>query len=42
MGAYVGKLAQKDGKGLMVGWEYADGAKYMPSDAAVKELRPKE
>ena len=26
MGAYVGQLAQKDGKGVMVDWRYADGA----------------
>jgi branched-chain amino acid transport system substrate-binding protein len=42
MGAYVGRLAMKDGKGTMVDWHYADGAQYLPSDAAVKELRPKE
>jgi branched-chain amino acid transport system substrate-binding protein len=42
MGAYVGKIAQKDGKGVMTDWRYADGAQYMPSDSAVKELRPKE
>jgi branched-chain amino acid transport system substrate-binding protein len=42
MGAYVGKLAQKDGKGVMVDWRFANGADYLPSDSAVKELRPKE
>ena len=42
MGAYVGKLAQKDGKGVMVDWHFANGADYLPSDSAVKELRPKE
>jgi branched-chain amino acid transport system substrate-binding protein len=42
MGAYVGKIAQKDGKGVMTDWHYADGAQFMPSDSAVKELRPKE
>jgi branched-chain amino acid transport system substrate-binding protein len=40
MGAYVGKLAVKDGKGIMVDWTYADGAKFLPSDADVKKLRP--
>ena len=40
LGAYVGKTAVKDGKGMMVEWRYADGAKYLPSDAEVKALRP--
>ncbi len=42
MGAYVGKLALKDGKGVMVDWGFADGAKFLPSDEAVMKLRPKE
>jgi branched-chain amino acid transport system substrate-binding protein len=40
MGAFVGKTAVKDGKGTMTQWHYADGAKYLPSDADVKKLRP--
>ncbi len=40
MGAWVGKTALKDGKGVMVDWRYADGAKYLPSDDEVKKLRP--
>lgn len=40
MGAWVGKTALKDGKGVMVDWYYADGAKYLPSDEEVKKLRP--
>jgi branched-chain amino acid transport system substrate-binding protein len=40
MGAFVGKTAVKDGKGVMVDWHYADGAKYLPSDDEVKKLRP--
>ncbi len=40
MGAYVGKLALKDGKGVMVDWYYADGAKFLPSDDDVKKMRP--
>jgi branched-chain amino acid transport system substrate-binding protein len=40
LGAYVGKTALKDGKGVMVDWRYADGAKYLPTDAEVKALRP--
>ncbi|MHA1107806.1 MAG: ABC transporter substrate-binding protein [Alphaproteobacteria bacterium] len=39
MGAYVGRTAMKDGRGIMVNWRYADGAAYMPSDAEVKALR---
>jgi branched-chain amino acid transport system substrate-binding protein len=40
LGAFVGKTALKDGKGTMVDWRYADGAKYLPSDEVVKTLRP--
>ena len=32
MGAYVGRTAVKDGKGVMVDWRYADGKDYLPSD----------
>ena len=39
MGAYVGRTALKDGRGIMVNWRYADGADYMPSDAEVKAMR---
>jgi branched-chain amino acid transport system substrate-binding protein len=39
MGAYVGQLARKDGKGVMVNWRYADGAKYQPTDQEVRALR---
>ncbi len=40
MGAYVGRTAVRDGKGVMVDWHYADGKDYLPSDEAVKRLRP--
>jgi branched-chain amino acid transport system substrate-binding protein len=40
MGAYVGRTAVKDGKGVMVDWHYADGKDYLPSDDAVKRMRP--
>jgi branched-chain amino acid transport system substrate-binding protein len=40
MGAYVGKLDVRGGRGTMVDWRYADGAKYLPSDAEVARLRP--
>jgi branched-chain amino acid transport system substrate-binding protein len=40
LGAFVGKTAQKDGKGVMVDFTYRDGGKYLPSDDEVKKLRP--
>lgn len=39
MGAYVGKLASKDGKGVMIDIRYVDGAKVQPSDDEVRKLR---
>jgi branched-chain amino acid transport system substrate-binding protein len=42
MGAYVGRTAVRDGKGVMVVWRYADGKDYLPSDDAVRKLRPAE
>src|SRR4051812_34491503 len=39
MGAYVGQLSKKDGKGVMVNWRYADGAKFLPSDQEIRALR---
>ena len=40
MGAYVGKIALKDGKGTMTDWRYADGAVFAPTDEVVKKRRP--
>jgi branched-chain amino acid transport system substrate-binding protein len=40
MGAYVGKLDVRNGRGVMAGWSYRDGAKYLPPDDVVKTLRP--
>ena len=40
MGAYVGRIAVKDGKGVMVDWKYASGADYLPSDDWVRAHRP--
>jgi branched-chain amino acid transport system substrate-binding protein len=40
MGAYVGKIALKNGKGTMSDFKYVDGASVLPSDAEVKRLRP--
>ena len=42
LGAFVGKTALKDGKGVMVDAAYRDGAKFLPSDAEVEKLRPKD
>ena len=40
MGAYVGRTKNDNGKGVMVNFRYLDGAKFQPSDAEVKKLRP--
>lgn len=40
MGAFVGKLAVKDGKGVMVDYHYDEGKKYLPPNAEVAKLRP--
>jgi branched-chain amino acid transport system substrate-binding protein len=42
MGAYVGRIALADGKGIMVDWKYADGKDYQPGDDEVKQMRPQE
>jgi branched-chain amino acid transport system substrate-binding protein len=39
MGAYIGQLARKGDKGVMVNWRYADGGKFQPSDEEVRKLR---
>ena len=40
MGAFVGKLDLRGGKGTMVQWRYADGKNYQPTDAYVRNRRP--
>lgn len=40
MGAYVGKLALKDGKGIMTDFHYVDGASVQPTDEQVRQWRP--
>jgi branched-chain amino acid transport system substrate-binding protein len=40
VGAYVGTLALKDGKGTMKDFQYVAGDKVLPSDEEVKKLRP--
>jgi branched-chain amino acid transport system substrate-binding protein len=39
MGAYVGRLAKSDGRGVMVDWYYADGARFQPPDSEIRKLR---
>jgi len=38
-GAYVGKLAKRNGKGVMVDFRYVDGKDVQPSDDEVRQLR---
>jgi branched-chain amino acid transport system substrate-binding protein len=40
MGAYVGRIAVKDGRGVMENWRYEPGEKHLPPDDEVKKLRP--
>jgi branched-chain amino acid transport system substrate-binding protein len=40
VGAYVGAIALKDGKGTMANFKYVDGASVLPSDEEVRKLRP--
>src|SRR6201993_3402637 len=42
LGAFTGKTAQKDGKGIMVDTAYRKGADYLPGDAEIEKLRPKD
>ena len=39
MGAYVGQLALKNGRGTMVNWRFADGASFLPPYEEVRVLR---
>ena len=40
LGAYIGTLEQKGGRGVMANWHYANGQNYLPSDAYVRAHRP--
>jgi branched-chain amino acid transport system substrate-binding protein len=40
MGAYVGRVGLKDGKGIMTDWHFVDGKDALPSDEEVKKMRP--
>jgi len=42
MGAFVGKVALKNGTGTMIDFKYVDGASVLPSADEVKKLRPAE
>jgi branched-chain amino acid transport system substrate-binding protein len=42
LGAFVGRLDVKEGRGVMVEWRYVDGKDYMPPDAVVRKRRPAE
>ena len=42
MGAYVGRTALSNKKGIMVDWKYADGKDYLPDDAEVRKMRPQK
>ena len=39
MGAYVGQIGKKNGKGTMINWKFADGALFMPPFEEVRALR---
>ena len=40
MGAYVGRIGVKDGKGIMTDWRFVDGKDALPSDAEIRKMRP--
>jgi branched-chain amino acid transport system substrate-binding protein len=42
MGAYVGRTAVENGKGVMKDFVFIDGSRVQPSDETVKRLRPAE
>lgn len=40
LGSWIGELALKDGKGVLVNWKYFDGADYLPPLAEAMKSRP--
>jgi branched-chain amino acid transport system substrate-binding protein len=40
LGAFVGRTALRNGRGVMADWRYADGRDYLPADEVVRTLRP--
>jgi branched-chain amino acid transport system substrate-binding protein len=39
MGAFVGKTKYEGGKGVMIDYQYLDGAKFQPTPAEIKKAR---
>src|SRR6266571_4503417 len=39
MGVYIGRVAVRDGQGVMTDWRYVDGAGFQPGDAEVASRR---
>jgi len=42
LGAFVGKTALRDGKGVLVDVDYRDGGKYLPPESEAAKLRPQD
>jgi len=40
MGAFVGRIALKEGKGIMTDWRFVDGKDALPSDEEIRKMRP--
>jgi branched-chain amino acid transport system substrate-binding protein len=40
MGTYVGRVAVRDGKGIMSDWRFVDGKDALPPDEEVRKMRP--
>jgi len=40
MGAFVGRIGLKDGKGVMTDWHFVDGKDALPPDEEVRKMRP--
>jgi branched-chain amino acid transport system substrate-binding protein len=40
MGTFIGRTAVQDGKGVMVDFQYREGAKYLPPADETRKLRP--
>ncbi|WP_038211083.1 ABC transporter substrate-binding protein [Xenophilus azovorans] len=42
MGTFVGRIAVRDGKGVMVDYQYRDGGSFQPTDAEVRAMRSQD
>jgi branched-chain amino acid transport system substrate-binding protein len=40
MGAFVGRIGVRDGRGYMTDWHFVDGKDVLPGDAEVAKMRP--